>query len=145
MVLPMNATLRAAAERARAVAARVRAATEPARAAAGRALDRAAAHPAGAWISRHWFVACTAIVFALTALATAYGSTCGFTGCPSTASIQSFRPTEGSLVLDRSGATLGRLDYVRRVNVPLDSVPALVREAFIAVEDRRLYSHSGID
>ena len=141
----MNATLRAAAERARAVAARVRAATEPARARARGVLDRAAAHPAGVWVGRHWFVTCTVIVFALTALATAYGSTCGFAGCPSTASIQSFRPTEGSLVLDRNGATLGRLDYVRRVNVPLDSVPALVREAFIAVEDRRFYAHAGID
>ncbi len=142
---PGAGSLRAAASRVRARLEPVRARLEPVRAALGRAADRVAAHPAGAWIGRHWFVACAALVFALTALATAYGSTCGFSGCPSTASIQTFRPREGSLVLDRKGATLGRLDYVRRVNLPLDSVPELVREAFIAVEDRRFYAHSGID
>jgi 1A family penicillin-binding protein len=137
--------MRAAAARARAAAGRASARLEPVRAAAGRARARMAAHPVGAWLGRHWFVACAVLAFALTALATAYGSTCGFAGCPSTASIQTFRPSEGSLVLDRNGVTLGRLDYVRRVNVPLDSVPGLVREAFIAVEDRRFYAHSGID
>jgi 1A family penicillin-binding protein len=48
-------------------------------------------------------------------------------------------------VLDRSGAVLGRLEYVRRVNVPLSRVPRHVRAAFIAVEDRRFYYHHGVD
>jgi len=56
-----------------------------------------------------------------------------------------FRPSEGGRVLDRGGATLGRLDYVRRVNVPLLQVPRHVRAAFIAVEDRRFYYHGGVD
>ena len=56
-----------------------------------------------------------------------------------------FRPSEGGRVLDRGGATLGRLDYVRRVNVPLARVPRHVRAAFIAVEDRRFYYHGGVD
>jgi 1A family penicillin-binding protein len=71
--------------------------------------------------------------------------TCGFAGCPSTADIQAFRPSEGSRVLDRAGATIGRLSFVRRVNVPLDRVPRHVRAAFIAVEDRRFYFHHGVD
>lgn len=71
--------------------------------------------------------------------------TCGFAGCPSTADIQAFRPSEGGRVLDRSGATIGRLSFVRRVNVPLDRVPRHVRAAFIAVEDRRFYFHHGVD
>ena len=33
--------------------------------------------------------------------------TCGFYGCPSTAQIQAFRPSEGSRVLDRSGKPIG--------------------------------------
>jgi 1A family penicillin-binding protein len=56
-----------------------------------------------------------------------------------------FRPSEGGRVLDRGGATLGRLDYVRRINVPLGRVPRHVRAAFIAVEDRRFYYHGGVD
>ena len=48
-------------------------------------------------------------------------------------------------MLDRGGTTLGRLDYVRRINVPLARVPRHVRAAFIAVEDRRFYYHGGVD
>ena len=72
-------------------------------------------------------------------------STCGFHGCPSTAQIQAFRPSEGSQVLDRSGTPLGRLTYVRRINVPLADVPRSVRAAFISTEDRRFYHHGGVD
>jgi 1A family penicillin-binding protein len=71
--------------------------------------------------------------------------TCGFDGCPSTADIQTFRPSQGGRVLDRGGAPLGRLTYVRRVNVPLGRVPRHVRAAFIAVEDRRFFYHHGVD
>ena len=70
---------------------------------------------------------------------------CGFAGCPTTAELQAFRPSEGSRILDRHGELLGRLTEVRRLNVPLDRVPRQVRAAFIAVEDRRFYYHRGVD
>ncbi|HET7622796.1 MAG TPA: PBP1A family penicillin-binding protein [Gemmatimonadaceae bacterium] len=72
-------------------------------------------------------------------------ASCGFGGCPTAADIRRFKPAEGSRVLDRSGHLLGRLSYVHRVNVPLSRVPLMVRRAFIATEDRRFYSHHGID
>ena len=91
-------------------------------------------------------------VFALAAVGLAVGTAlllwtmnCGTAGCPTTEEITSFRPTEGSRILDRDGRFIGRLSYVRRVNVPLDSVPEHVRNAFLAVEDRRFYEHEGID
>jgi penicillin-binding protein 1A len=84
-------------------------------------------------------------VVGLAIFAVAYAETCGFGRCPSTASIREFQPPEGSRVLDRRGVSLGRLQYVRRVNVPLDSVPELVRQAFLAVEDRRFFEHDGVD
>jgi len=71
--------------------------------------------------------------------------TCGYYGCPSTAQIQAFRPSEGSRVLDRSGKPIGRLTYVRRINVSVNNVPRSVRAAFIATEDRRFYYHGGVD
>ena len=40
---------------------------------------------------------------------------------------------------------MGRLETVRRVNVPLKSVPEFVQQAFIATEDRRFYQHGGLD
>jgi penicillin-binding protein 1A len=40
---------------------------------------------------------------------------------------------------------MGRLETVRRVNVPLKVVPEFVQQAFIATEDRRFYQHGGLD
>src|SRR3712207_9053353 len=59
------------------------------------------------------------------------------------------RPPRSTLfpytTLFRSGRLLGRIAPVRRVNVPLSQVPAHVRQAFVAVEDRRFYAHNGTD
>src|SRR3954469_24433232 len=97
--------------------------------------------------SRFQRIGLLSVVFVLVlllVLATWVG-TCGLQGCPSTAEILAFRPSEGSRVLDRSGKLLGRLSYVRRINVPLSQVPRSVRAAFIATEDRRFYYHGGVD
>ena len=40
---------------------------------------------------------------------------------------------------------MGRLETMRRVNVPLKAVPEFVQQAFIATEDRRFYQHGGLD
>ena len=40
---------------------------------------------------------------------------------------------------------MGRLETVRRLNVPLKQVPEFVQQAFIATEDRRFYQHGGLD
>ena len=103
------------------------------------------AAPVLGWVRRRWYIGVGLAVVGLATFAVAYAESCGFSGCPSTASIQDFRPPEGSRVLDRRGVSLGRLEYVRRVNVPLDTVPEQVRQAFLAVEDRRFYQHDGID
>ena len=70
--------------------------------------------------------------------------TCGFDGCPTRAEIRSYSPPEGGRILDRNGNLIGRLTWVRRVNVPLERVPQQVRQAFVAVEDRDFYKHNGI-
>ena len=72
-------------------------------------------------------------------------ATCGYAGCPSVSEIRAFHPSEGGRILDRNERLIGRLENVRRVNVPLSAVPASVRAAFIATEDRRFYQHNGLD
>lgn len=71
--------------------------------------------------------------------------TCGFYGCPSPEEIRAFHPSEGGNVYDRNNRLLGHLENVRRVNIPIASVPKHVRDAFIATEDRRFYDHNGLD
>lgn len=84
--------------------------------------------------------------FVLTVFTTfVYSYSCGFRGCPSVAEIQGFVPSQGGRVLDRNGDLLGYLNPVRRITVPLDRIPEHVREAFIAVEDRRFSRHEGVD
>jgi 1A family penicillin-binding protein len=71
--------------------------------------------------------------------------TCGFKGCPSAEEIRAFKPNEGGRILDREGRFMGRLVSVRRVNIPLDSVPEHMQQALLATEDRRFYRHDGTD
>ena len=71
--------------------------------------------------------------------------TCGFDGCPSPRDIQTFQPDQGGRILDRYNRVMGRLETVRRLNVPLSAVPEFVQQAFIATEDRRFYQHGGLD
>jgi 1A family penicillin-binding protein len=97
-------------------------------------------------ISRSQYIAAALVVSIIGVYAfDAWVATCGFDGCPTESEIRSFHADEGGRILDRNGRFIGRLAIVRRVNVPLSSVPLIVRQAFIATEDRRFAAHSGID
>jgi penicillin-binding protein 1A len=102
--------------------------------------------PARQWTRRQW-PALAALALAIAGVGTldVWLGTCGFAGCPSATEIRSYKPSEGSRVFDRSGKLMGQLTQVRRVNVPLGQVPRHVRQAFIAIEDRRFYRHHGLD
>lgn len=95
---------------------------------------------------RHWrLTTAMGSALAVMLLLDTWLLTCGFEGCPSGRAIQAYQPAEGGRVLDRYGKPMGRLNSVRRVNVPIAAVPLHVRRAFIATEDRRFYEHQGLD
>ncbi len=95
---------------------------------------------------RHWkATAAIGLAVGFMSVLDAWLFTCGFDGCPTTSEIRAYQPPEGGRVLDRSDRPMGRLNVVRRANVPLSAVPAHVRRAFIATEDRRFYAHEGLD
>ena len=102
------------------------------------------AQPASKWKRRAVGVLVASAVVGIITF-DAWLGTCGFYGCPSDTEIRAFQPSEGGRVLDRNGRLIGRLAVVRRVNVPIDSVPKFVQAAFIATEDKRFYDHNGLD
>jgi len=56
-----------------------------------------------------------------------------------------FQPERSTQVFARDGTPLANLYRQNRVWVPLDKVPVMVRNAFIASEDEHFYTHHGID
>ena len=71
--------------------------------------------------------------------------TCGYAGCPDPGTLSVYQPEGASLLLDRDGEPLAELAPMPSEVIDLDDVPMLVREAFLAVEDRRFREHDGVD
>jgi hypothetical protein len=55
------------------------------------------------------FAGVVIVLLLLSGGTTLWMATCGLAGCPTTEQLRGFRPSEGSRVLDRHGAPLGRL------------------------------------
>ena len=64
---------------------------------------------------------------------------------PAVSALESFQPVEGSKVYDDNDELITELHVERRIFVPLTQIPKSLRDAIIATEDRRFYSHWGID
>jgi penicillin-binding protein 1A len=65
--------------------------------------------------------------------------------CPSIAQLYTWEPRQSTRILSHDGSLLDELAFERRTPVDIDSLPPHVRQAFIAVEDKRFYGHQGYD
>ncbi|MGH7482492.1 MAG: transglycosylase domain-containing protein, partial [Longimicrobiales bacterium] len=65
--------------------------------------------------------------------------------CPTVAEILAYEPPEASRVFAVDGTYLADLSPHRRVVLAYDEIPAMLRDAYVAVEDRRFWEHDGID
>ena len=102
--------------------------------------------PQPGWVRASWKgLLVVGLLAAVAGTFDAWLATCGFDRCPTAAEIRAFEPAEGGQILDRAGREMARLQAIRRINVPLATVPEHVRQAFVAVEDRRFYEHDGVD
>jgi penicillin-binding protein 1A len=70
---------------------------------------------------------------------------CSGNTCPSLAGLERFQPRQTSRLYAADGRFIAELGLERRTLVKLDKIPKQVRDAFIVVEDKRFYSHGGID
>jgi len=69
---------------------------------------------------------------------------CWLGGCAPVEDMARFQ-AEGSQLYDVNGEQFATLATVNRRVVPLDSLPPHLIQAYLAIEDRRFYSHGGID
>ena len=64
---------------------------------------------------------------------------------PKIASLTDYRPSIISTVYSDDNRRIAEFFKERRVVVPLDELPDMLRKAFIAAEDARFYKHRGVD
>ena len=89
--------------------------------------------------------AAAGVVVVLFVVATALWFNCGLRGCPDVDLLRGYMPEEASVILDRNGEEITKLFVTRRTVVPVDSMSEHTLNAFIAIEDRRFWSHGGVD
>ncbi len=65
--------------------------------------------------------------------------------CPSIAQIYAFEPKEATQLFAADGSILAELAVERRTPIRIEDLPPHVYNAFIAVEDKRFWSHAGVD
>ncbi|HUH11516.1 MAG TPA: PBP1A family penicillin-binding protein [Longimicrobiales bacterium] len=70
---------------------------------------------------------------------------CDGPACPSVDALRTYEPPQASRVFAMDGALLADLSPQRRVVVDLEEISPLLREGVLAVEDRRFWSHHGVD
>jgi penicillin-binding protein 1A len=64
---------------------------------------------------------------------------------PAVSALETFQPVLGTKIYDDNDELITELHAERRIFVPLAQIPQTLRDAVLAVEDRRFYSHWGID
>jgi penicillin-binding protein 1A len=94
----------------------------------------------------------TRVLLFVTVLATVTVTVIGFLvlreiqkDLPPVQQLAGYRPAVASQVFAANGELVGEFFLEKRYLVPLDRIPPVVRQAFIAAEDSNFYSHHGID
>jgi penicillin-binding protein 1A len=64
---------------------------------------------------------------------------------PAVSALETLQPIQGSKIYDDNDELITELHVERRIFVPLAQIPQSLRDAVLATEDRRFYSHWGVD
>ena len=78
----------------------------------------------------------------------AYGAwtrACLAGACPSIGVLETFKPSQAAKLYAADGRLITDLGLERRTVVPFNEISPELRAAFLAVEDKRFYTHHGID
>ncbi len=83
-------------------------------------------------------------VFSLFALV-AIAASIIYPSLPSLEALTDYRPKLPLQVYSEDGFLIGEFGEERRAYIKIEQVPQVMKDAVLAIEDRRFYSHSGID
>ncbi len=64
---------------------------------------------------------------------------------PDISRMADYQPARSTRIYARDGSLLANLYKENRIWLPIDKIPAVVRQAFIANEDHNFYKHHGVD
>src|ERR671910_963281 len=85
------------------------------------------------------------VALALAVLAAAWSRACAGNTCPSIEELGGYDPDQAAKVYAADGRLITDLGLERRTVIPLGEMSPYVKTAFLATEDKRFYSHHGID
>lgn len=85
-----------------------------------------------------------ALVFACVAVA-GVALAVAYPNLPDITELSDYRPKLPLRVFSRDGVLLGEFGEERRNLTPIAEIPAVMKNAVLAIEDARFYSHSGVD
>lgn len=88
-----------------------------------------------------FFVVSTFVLTALTALAVSII----YPSLPSLEALTNYRPKLSLKIYSAEGLLIGEFGEERRAFVQIENVPEQMKNAVLAIEDRRFYQHGGID
>ena len=86
-----------------------------------------------------------AISFAVGLFYASWALVCRAGRCPSVDVLDEYTPRQTSKLYAADGSFIAEIGLERRTVVKLEQIPAIVRNAFVATEDKRFYEHAGID
>ena len=75
----------------------------------------------------------------------AWSLVCRGNRCPSLEVLERYQPRQTSRLYAIDGRFVAELGLERRTLAPLEEIPKVVQDAFVVTEDKRFYSHGGID
>ncbi|MDB4890707.1 MAG: penicillin-binding protein family [Gemmatimonadetes bacterium] len=75
----------------------------------------------------------------------AWALVCRAGQCPSVDVLDEYQPRQTSKLFAADGRFIAELGLERRTLLKIDQIPPVLRNAFIQTEDKRFYSHKGVD
>ena len=91
------------------------------------------------------YITTVVVTFGLGFALATWNLVCRGTRCPSIEVLERYQPRQTSRLYAIDGRFVAELGVERRTLATLNEIPKVVQDAFVVTEDKRFYSHRGVD